>query len=275
MKIKYAEYLLTAVKSSQYPEIVRPAVTFCGRSNVGKSSLINGLVNRRGLARTSQQPGKTRTINFYDIDKAWYLVDLPGYGYARVSKSERNSWQGMIDEYIQGYAGDNLYFQLVDIRHEPSAQDKQMWSWLQASGVKCQLIATKADKISKGARDKHLSVICKALDVKRKDIRIFSSITKEGKEEILDVIGEFLGVEPEVKPEIKAEIKLEVKPVEKDEVELVVQSELGEVKDVEVSVVKPVKVRTAKSRTGKGKASKSQAGKSKTAKSKSGKSKKK
>lgn len=273
MKIKYAEYLLTAVKSSQYPEIIRPAVTFCGRSNVGKSSLINGLVNRRGLARTSQQPGKTRTINFYDIDKSWYLVDLPGYGYARVSKSERNSWQGMIDEYIQGYAGDNLYFQLVDIRHEPSAQDKQMWSWLQASGVKCQLIATKADKISKGARDKHLAVICKALDVKRKDIRIFSSVTKEGKEEILDVIGEFLGIEPEIKPVVEPVVKpvvsVDVEPkVETKDLELLEVK--AETKAVEVPVVKPVKVRTAKSRTGKGKAAKS-----KTSKAKNGKSKKK
>jgi GTP-binding protein len=192
MQIKNASYLLTAVKASQYPTEQLPAVTFCGRSNVGKSSLINTLLNRKNLARTSAQPGKTRTINFYDIDKSWYLVDLPGYGYAKVAKSERENWRYMIDEFLRSYRGENLFLQLVDIRHEPSELDKQMWRWLTESGVRCRLVATKADKISRGARDKHLTVISKALQAPKRDIIAFSSLNREGKDALLAVIEEYL-----------------------------------------------------------------------------------
>lgn len=192
MQIKKADYLLTAVKPSQYPEAVLPAVTFCGRSNVGKSSLINTLLNRRNLARTSAQPGKTRTINFYDIDHAWYLVDLPGYGFAKVAKSERENWRFMIDQFLHGYKGPTLFLQLVDIRHEPSELDKQMWSWLMAANVPTLLVATKADKISRGARDKHLAVISKALGVKKSEIIPFSSVNRDGREVLLGRIEEYL-----------------------------------------------------------------------------------
>ena len=123
MKIKQAKYLLTAVRPDQYPPASLPAVSFCGRSNVGKSSLINALLNRRNLARTSSQPGKTRTINFFEVDSSlsedtlcrWYLVDLPGYGYAKVSKQERDAWRVMIDAYLQGWPGPNLFLQLVEV----------------------------------------------------------------------------------------------------------------------------------------------------------------
>lgn len=192
MQIKHASYLLTAVKAAQYPEEILPAVTFCGRSNVGKSSLINTLLNRRNLARTSAQPGKTRTINFYDVDGAWYLVDLPGYGYAKVAKTERDSWRVMIDEFINKYPGANLFVQLVDIRHEPSALDKQMWQWLAAAGVRRLLVATKADKISRGARDKHLSVIAKALGAPKGEIIAFSSVNRDGREALLAEIEAYL-----------------------------------------------------------------------------------
>lgn len=192
MQIKKAQYLLTAVKASQYPEAALPAVTFCGRSNVGKSSLINCLLNRRNLARTSSQPGKTRTINFYAVDDRWYLVDLPGYGFAKVSKSERDNWRFMIDEYMRRYNGPNLFLQLVDIRHEPSALDKQMWAWLQSAGVECRLIATKADKISRGARDRQLALISKTLQTPKKDIIAFSSVNRDGRDELLRLIGDYL-----------------------------------------------------------------------------------
>ncbi len=198
MKIKNAQYLLTAVKASQYPGAALPAVTFCGRSNVGKSSLINCLLNRRNLARTSSQPGKTRTINFYAVDDRWYLVDLPGYGFAKVSKSERENWRFMIDEYMRCYQGRNLFLQLVDIRHEPSTLDKQMWDWLRSAGVNCRLIATKADKISRGARDRQLTLISKTLQAPKRDIIAFSSLNRDGRDELLRLIGDYLAADEPV-----------------------------------------------------------------------------
>lgn len=192
MQIKRANYLLTAVKAAQYPEQQLPAVTFCGRSNVGKSSLINTLLNRRNLARTSAQPGKTRTINFYDIDGAWYLVDLPGYGYAKVAKAERENWRVMIDEYLEKYRGPKLFVQLVDIRHEPSVLDCQMWEWLVAAGEPALIVATKADKISRGARSKQLALIGRTLHVNAADIIPFSAVTRDGRDILLDEIESYL-----------------------------------------------------------------------------------
>lgn len=205
MKIKQAKYLLTAVRPDQYPQAVLPAVSFCGRSNVGKSSLINALLNRRNLARTSSQPGKTRTINFFEVESAlaedtlcsWYLVDLPGYGYAKVSKQERDAWRTMIDAYLQGWPGRNLFLQLVDIRHEPSALDKQMWQYLQSFCQKrpnadCRLVATKADKISKGARERQLVMIAKTLAAPRSLLLPFSVPAREGRDELLNWLEDFL-----------------------------------------------------------------------------------
>lgn len=197
MKIKNPQYLLTAVRPDQYPERILPAITFLGRSNVGKSSLINTLTGRKRLARTSSQPGKTRTINFYDIDGAWYLVDLPGYGFAKVSRDERNSWKRMIEQYMNKYEGDVFYLLLVDIRHAPSAKDVEMWNWLVERGEACGVVATKADKISRGARGKHLTVIAKMLDISTEEILVFSSVTREGKEDLLDAIEACLEAPPE------------------------------------------------------------------------------
>lgn len=188
MKIKNPQYLRSAVRPDQYPEKALPAITFLGRSNVGKSSLINTLTNHKKLARTSGQPGKTRTINFYDIDGAWYLVDLPGYGFARVSRDERNHWKRMIEQYMSKYEGDVFYLLLVDIRHAPSAKDVEMWNWLVERGEACGVVATKADKISRGARSKHLAIIGKMLDISTDEILVFSSVTREGRDELLDAI---------------------------------------------------------------------------------------
>lgn len=188
MKIKNAEFLLTAVKPEQYPEKVLPAIAFLGRSNVGKSSLINTLTNRKKMARTSGQPGKTRTINFYNIDNTWYLVDLPGYGFAKVSRDERNNWKRMIERYMDCYQGNKFYLLLVDIRHAPSAKDVEMWNWLLERGEACGVVATKADKISRGSRGKNLSVIANFLGIGKDEILVFSSVTKEGREDLLDAI---------------------------------------------------------------------------------------
>ena len=192
MQIKKSEYIASAVYPSQYPEEKLPEIAMLGRSNVGKSSLINSLTNRKNLARTSSQPGKTRLINFYKIDNAWYLVDLPGYGYAKVSHSARDDWKKMIEKYFSYSPENKFYFQLVDIRHEPSVLDKQMNLWLKEQGLPYLVIATKLDKISRGAREKQLSLICKTLEVKREQVIPFSAQTKEGKEDILNFIGEVL-----------------------------------------------------------------------------------
>jgi len=195
MQIKKSCYLLTAVKPEQFPQAEFPAITLVGRSNVGKSSLINTLCNKRGMARTSSQPGKTRCINFYLIDEKWYFVDLPGYGYAKVSKSERESWRRMVDSYMTRYNGAKMYWQLVDIRHPPTEQDKDMWEWLQAGGLPAQLIATKADKISRGARDKHLAAICRELGVAKSDITVFSALDRTGLDVLLTTAENFLAAQ--------------------------------------------------------------------------------
>lgn len=192
MEIKKAEYIASAVYPQQYPEEKLPEIAMLGRSNVGKSSLINSLTNRKNLARTSSQPGKTRLINFYKMDHAWYLVDLPGYGYAKVSQSSREDWKKMIEKYLATDPENKFCFQLVDIRHEPSVLDKQMNGWLRQKNFPFVVIATKLDKISRGAREKHLAMISKALDVKREFIFPFSSQTKEGKEAILALIEQVL-----------------------------------------------------------------------------------
>ncbi|MCR6545011.1 ribosome biogenesis GTP-binding protein YihA/YsxC [Dehalobacterium formicoaceticum] len=192
LKIKKSEYVLSAVKPDQYPEANVPEIALAGRSNVGKSSLINTLINRRSLARTSSQPGKTQTINFYKINDAWYFVDLPGYGFARVSHDAREEWGRMINTYLEQRTVLKEIWQLVDLRHPPSEQDQQMMQWLNYKNYPCIVVATKADKISKNQRSKNVKVIKETLGVTEEEIVIFSAQTGEGKEKLLQRIEQLL-----------------------------------------------------------------------------------
>lgn len=188
MIIKKSELLITAAKKEQYPETIVPEIAFAGKSNVGKSSMINTLVNRKSLARTSSQPGKTQTINFYNINDIVNFVDLPGYGYAKVSKSEKEKWGKMIETYLNSREQLKEVILLVDIRHEPNANDVQMYEWIKSIGYTGYVITTKADKISKGQRDKYVSIIKKTLNIEDKNLIIpFSVSEKLNVEKIWDL----------------------------------------------------------------------------------------
>ena len=189
MKVTQAEIVISAVQQSQYPEDNLPEIVLLGRSNVGKSSFINTLIQRKGLARTSSQPGKTQTMNFYKINDAFYFVDMPGYGYAKVSKKEREKWGVMIEEYLQKRENMVLVLLLVDSRHEPTEDDRLMYVWLTYYGLDPVIIATKADKISKVRQKKAVDNIFNTLRPrKRSDVILFSAATKMGKDEAWEVI---------------------------------------------------------------------------------------
>ena len=184
-----ADILLSAANKSHYPQDEIPEVALAGRSNVGKSSFINTLLNRKNLARTSGKPGKTQLLNFFNIDDKLRLVDVPGYGYARVSKKEREKWGRMIEEYLTSRENLKAVVSLVDFRHEPSADDVQMYEFLKYYEIPVILVATKADKIPRGKWNKHESIIKKKLDFDPADtLIVFSSVTKEGLEESWDAI---------------------------------------------------------------------------------------
>lgn len=187
MKIKKAELAITAAWKKQFPEVLAVDIVLAGRSNVGKSSLINRLINRKNLARTSSQPGKTRTINFYRIDDGWFFVDLPGYGYAKVSKSERDAFEKMVEEYLSADRP-RVFWQIVDLRHPPTALDKQMNQFLRAKGLPYMVVATKADKLSNNEIGKNKAVIKRELDLKEEDLVIFSAQSGRGKEDLLKKI---------------------------------------------------------------------------------------
>ena len=191
MKIRSSEITMSAVHRHQYPTDGIPEIALAGRSNVGKSSLTNALLNRRNFARTSSTPGKTRTINFYLINKEFFFVDLPGYGYAKVAKSEKDKWGQVMERYLQDRDELCAIFLLVDIRHEPTADDKMMYDWIKYYGYDCVVVATKADKISRGQYLKHLSVIRKKLQLEKdeKIIPVYSS-KKTGIEELWSEIVE-------------------------------------------------------------------------------------
>ena len=196
MIIKKAELEAVAAQPKQYPPTDLKEVAFAGRSNVGKSSLLNLLTNRRSLARVSGNPGKTRTINFYRSNDAFRIVDLPGYGYAKVSKTESESWGKMMETYLEGRENLVKVVQLVDIRHEPSAQDKQMYEYLRYYGLDGIVVATKADKISRNELQKCVSVIRKSLQMNPEDVIIpVSALKKTGNDKVLEVIAELLGIE--------------------------------------------------------------------------------
>lgn len=196
MLIKKAEYVTTAVKAEQYPASDKPEIAFVGRSNVGKSSLINSMLNRKNIARVSSQPGKTRTINFYNINDILFFVDLPGYGYAKVSKEEKKKWGGIIEEYLYSRANLVEVVQLVDIRHEPTSDDKIMYDWIKSYNRQVIVVATKCDKISRGQYQKHISIIKRELEIDKGDIVLpFSSESKCGREELWELFEKSLGIE--------------------------------------------------------------------------------
>lgn len=193
MIIKNAELAAVAVKPDQYPVDNMVEIAFAGRSNVGKSSLLNLLTNRKSLARVSGNPGKTRTINFYQINDKFRIVDLPGYGYAKVSKNITENWGDMMERYFQGREGLAKVVQLVDIRHAPSVQDIQMYEYLKHYGLDGIVVATKADKVSRNEMQKCISVIRKTLQLSKEDIVIpVSSLKKSGHDVLLDEIEKIL-----------------------------------------------------------------------------------
>ena len=195
MLIKSSELLATVVRKDGYPPSGPPEIAFAGRSNVGKSSLLNLIANRKRLAKVSGSPGKTRTINFYSINNEEFrVVDLPGYGYARVSKSESEKWGGMVEEYLSGRDTLKAVCVLLDIRHEPTGQDKQLFDYLKHYGIRAQIVATKSDKIGTNARGKHLAVIRRATGVpKEEKIICVSALKKTGMDDLFAAMDDILG----------------------------------------------------------------------------------
>ena len=184
MNLNNVELLISAVKKAQYPNNNLPEIAFAGRSNVGKSSLINKILNRKALARVSSKPGKTATINFYNIDNTMNLVDLPGYGFARVSPQEKKKWGVMIDEYLTSRENLKQVILLVDSRHKPTADDKVMINFIRNVCERCVVVATKFDKLKKSEQDVNLHTIIRELELDSDDIIIpFSTVTGVGKEE--------------------------------------------------------------------------------------------
>ena len=184
MNINNAKYELTAVRPDQYPVSQLPEIAFVGRSNVGKSSIINALLNRRNLARKSGTPGKTREINFYNIEEL-YFVDLPGYGYASVSKTKKASWGDFVEEYLKTREQLKFIIMLVDIRHTPSEEDKMMYQWILHQNIKHAVVATKLDKIPRAQIAIRLADITKTLNLSN-EVKLFpfSSESKQGKDEV-------------------------------------------------------------------------------------------
>lgn len=191
MVIKSVNLEIVCGVTSKLPDTVLPEIAFAGKSNVGKSSLINALINRKAYARTSSQPGKTQTINFYNVNESLYYVDLPGYGYAKVPIKEREKWGKMINQYLQSSKQLKAVFLLMDIRHEPSENDKLMYEWILHSGFEPIIVATKLDKIKRSQIQKQVKLMKETLKAE-KGIKVipFSAETKQGREEIWQVIEE-------------------------------------------------------------------------------------
>ena len=190
--------------TSKIPDNPFNEVEFAGKSNVGKSSMINALLNRKSLARTSAQPGKTQTINFYNVNDAMYLVDLPGYGYAKTSASEKEKWGKMIENYLHTSKKLQAVFLLIDIRHDPSANDKMMYDWMVYQGFTPIIIATQLDKIKRSQIQKNVKAIREGLKVKPGTVIIpFSSETKQGRDELWEVIDSFVLPQEETEEEDK------------------------------------------------------------------------
>lgn len=181
--------------TSTLPDNDKPEFAFAGKSNVGKSSLINGLMNRKSLARTSSEPGKTQTINYYNVNDELYFVDLPGYGYAKVSKELSAKWGKMIERYLNKSRQLKAVFLLIDIRHEPSANDKQMYDWVCSNGFEPIIIATKLDKINRSQIQKHVKMVREGLGASKESVIIpFSAVTKQGRDEIYAILENYLSL---------------------------------------------------------------------------------
>lgn len=193
MKIKSVNLETVIGITSKLPENTLPEFAFAGKSNVGKSSLINAIMNRKSYARTSSQPGKTQTINFYNINEELYLVDLPGYGYAKVSQETKAKWGKMIEKYLQRSQHLKAVFLLIDIRHDPSANDRDMYEWIVHNGFEPIIIATKSDKISRGQIDKHLKAIRVGLKTRPGTVMIpFSAQNKNGLDKVYEILDGYL-----------------------------------------------------------------------------------
>ncbi|GEL77437.1 ribosome biogenesis GTP-binding protein YihA/YsxC [Tenuibacillus multivorans] len=193
MKVNQAEIVISAVSQKQYPNENLPEIALAGRSNVGKSSFINRMIQRKSLARTSSKPGKTQTLNFYKINDSFFFVDVPGYGYAKVSKKEREAWGRMMEEYFQLRETLEATVLLTDMRHPPTEDDIIMYDFLKHFEIPVLVVATKMDKVKKGKRDKHIKIIKEALDIEPEDHLVtFSAETGEGKDEAWKYIRKFL-----------------------------------------------------------------------------------
>lgn len=193
MKVNHAELVISAVKPEQYPKEGLPEFALAGRSNVGKSSFINKMINRRSLARTSSKPGKTQTLNFYNIEEKLYFVDVPGYGFAKVSKRDRDAWGEMIETYFMIREQLNVVLLIVDLRHPPTKDDVMMYDFLKHYGFPCIVIATKADKVPKGKRQRQLQKAKDTLNLEKEDeIILFSSETGEGKDQTWNALKKWI-----------------------------------------------------------------------------------
>ncbi|NLL70522.1 MAG: YihA family ribosome biogenesis GTP-binding protein [Epulopiscium sp.] len=195
MEVNNVELEVVSGNASQFPTSNLIEIAFAGKSNVGKSSLINTLINRRALARTSSQPGKTQTINFYNVENQMYFVDLPGYGYAKVSKEQRQQWGSFIETYLHERPQLKLILLLVDIRHTPSEQDHMMYQWMKHYGFPIIVIATKMDKLKRSQVSHHIAMVRQGLHMTEDEILIpFSAVTKQGKDEIWEKLDQTLSL---------------------------------------------------------------------------------
>lgn len=193
MKVNNAEIVISAVSKKQYPGDRLPEIALAGRSNVGKSSFINKLINRKNLARTSSKPGKTQTLNFYKINEAFYFVDVPGYGYAKVSKKEREKWGVMMEEYFQSRETLKAVILITDVRHEPTRDDIQMYDFLKHFELPVIIVATKLDKVPKNKRAQHLKRTKNTFELEAEDHLLpFSSETGEGRDEAWGLLKQFI-----------------------------------------------------------------------------------
>lgn len=202
MVIKQVELETVCGVTSKLPENTLPEIAFAGKSNVGKSSLINALMNRKSLARTSSKPGKTQTINYYNINRAMYLVDLPGYGYTKIAESVKKQWGVMVEKYLHSSKQLKAVFLLIDIRHDPSDNDRMMYEWILHQGYEPVIIATKLDKLKRSQVQKHVQAIRMGLNLKPDAVVFpFSALNKQGREEIWEYMDTILAKEEDRKIE--------------------------------------------------------------------------